>query len=260
MNEFTKVLDQAVKKIKKDKVVMEQIELIALLGSVAEKEAIANYSDLDILIILKSNKLGSFKKEIIEKLKKIVADLSSNCSIKISFLTHTIDDFKNYVDLEYLTHYSWGEVVFTKNKSLKHEIKKICQKINGDFNEKIQKLMVYNLRHARFNILREYISLNQYNINNYKRVFGRKIIDKVFEISDWALIYSGIWSNNKKEIVQNIESKYGLVLNTKILDKAYNLRKQWNQLTDKELSRFFPEAIDFMIDIIEIIIKEDLKK
>lgn len=217
MNIFLIVFNNCINAIKKDKIIMKQIELIALLGSVRENECIFGYSDLDILIILKSNKYGTFKKNVILQLKEIIKKNSKNHQIKISFLTHTFDDFKNYVDIEYLYHYSWGEVVYSKEKSLKKEIEFIMNS-KGGFTS-IKPLMIYNLRHARFNILREYISLNSYNTSNYFKNFGWKIIDKIFEISDWVLIYDEIWSKNKQEIVFNIKKLYSNKLNINTLEK-----------------------------------------
>jgi predicted nucleotidyltransferase len=148
MNTFEKALKDSVEEIKENKKVIDQVELIALLGSVSEKEAIDNYSDLDILIILKSNELGSFKRELIFELRGMVSDLSNKHKVKISFLTHTFDDFKNYVDLEYLNHYSWGDVIYTSDKSLKEEVEKIINIRGGLKDNEIRKLMIYNLRHA----------------------------------------------------------------------------------------------------------------
>jgi len=257
---FLKVFNDCVATIKKNKILIKQIELIALLGSVRENEAILNYSDLDILIILKSNKYGTFNKSVTPNLKRIASKFSKKSTIKISFLTHTFDDFKNYVDVEYLAHYSWGNVVYSKGKFLKKEIDEIIKNRGGLKKKATQSLMLYNLRHARFNVLREYISLNDDVIPNYDRSFAQKIVDKIFEISDWVLIYDGIWSKNKHEIVVNINKLYKNKLNTEALDAAYLMRKNWNEVSDSKLKNLMQDIIDYIINIIELTIKRSLKE
>ena len=260
MNIFLKTFDKIQEEIGKDNFLLKEIEFIALLGSVAESEAIENYSDLDILFILKSNKYGTIKLRVLLKLKKIVIKLSSKYQIKISFLTHTFDDLINYVDVIYLKRYSLGKVIYPKGKTLAAKIDEIIRQKKATKTNEVKDLIIYNLRHVRFNLLREFVSLNKYNTNNYVRAFSRTLIDKIFNICDWCLIYDDIWYKNKRLIVSDIYKKYNKSMFLVPLKDAYDLRKRWNIISDDELESFFIKGIEFAIGLIELIIKREVKK
>ena len=101
---FLKTFNQFVKKSTADRKLRQFIEIIALVGSARTKEAIDGYSDLDILLLIKCSRTGNINFGIINKLRKIMADLSKLYNVKISLLTHTFNDLKYYVDIEYLIH------------------------------------------------------------------------------------------------------------------------------------------------------------
>ena len=259
MNIFLITLNKVLEEIKSDRILVKEIEFVALLGSVAEDEAIKKYSDLDILLLLKTNKYGTIKTTVLLKLKDITAKLSSKYKVKISLLAHTYDDFINYVDIIYLKRYSLGRVIYPKNKLLVKEIHKIIRQKRRKNTNEVKDLVIYNLRHARFNLLRKFVSLNRYNTNNYVRTFGRILIDNIFNICDWCLIYDNIWYKNKKGVVGNIYKEYNKAMFLEPLNEAYDLRKRWNEISNDKLEKFFVKGIGFVNEIIELIIKRELK-
>jgi predicted nucleotidyltransferase len=256
---FLKTFNQFIRRSISDVELKQFIEIIALVGSVRTKEAIYSYSDLDILLLIKSNQRGTINFNIINKLKKIVKDLSKLYNVKISLLTHTFNDLEYYVDPEYLIHYSWGRVVYTQGKNLKQEIRKILK--NRNYTQKdFQKLIIYNVRHGRFNIIRKFASLNEYNITNYYKSLGKELIDYIFELCEWSLIYNNKWPRTKKKMIEQFSTNYNKVVDISILKQAEFLRNQWLKIDSKALKYFIPSAIKFITKISDFLIEDYIKK
>jgi len=256
---FLKTFNQFVKKSTADRKLRQFIEIIALVGSARTKEAIDGYSDLDILLLIKCSRTGNINFGIINKLRKIMADLSKLYNVKISLLTHTFNDLKYYVDIEYLIHYSWGKVAYTQGKNLKKEINKILRERNFT-KEDLKKLIIYNIRHGRFNIIRKFVSLNEYNTVNYYKILGKELIDYIFELCEWALIYKNKWPQTKKSLIEQFTESYNKVANVNILKRTIFLRSQWPK-TDKEALKYFmPSAIKFITKVSDFLIKDYIKK
>ncbi|MEK7658044.1 MAG: hypothetical protein AAB366_02580 [Patescibacteria group bacterium] len=252
---YSFALANAIKLLKKNKIILDNIEFIALLGSAREKEYIPNYSDLDLLLIIKSDDAGAIEKNILLAIKNICAILSKKYLIKISFLTHTIKDFLGYVEYEYLRHYSLGRVLYGDKNSFLKFFANILSKKKPNRKE-LRRQMCNAIAHARFNLVRKYVSFNKFNTNVYSQQLLKLFIDNLFEISDWRLIADEIWCSSKKEIAQKISEKSNSQFKT-VVEKSYEYRKGWNdkQVPIKELELFFIESIGFVNDCVR-----DLKK
>ncbi|MCK5026852.1 MAG: hypothetical protein KAS07_00385 [Candidatus Pacebacteria bacterium] len=228
---------------------------ISLLGSTRTHEEVESYSDLDILFILNSNESGAIDQVVLRAFKKMAQDLSKKYSLEISFLTHTIFDFEEYVDFNYLIHYSWGEVLYGDST----EYKVLFQEIIGSkySDERRRDLIYYNLIHARFNLIRKYVSWNKFNTVDYKKNILKLIIDLIIEICDWSLVYKNIFKETKKEILKEFNSNFKLK-NGHIPQQAYEIRSKWKDLSFEEdtLDKFIEESILFTQELIEMIYEE----
>lgn len=239
---------------KKDPGLLKEIEIIGLLGSAEVEEAVSSWSDLDIFLVLKSDKFGNINLLILDKLKKIAFKLSAKYPIKISLLTHTMDNLVNYVGFEYLTHYSWANVSHAKEYNFKEKIEEILKERDVSVETKKRYCLFY-LRDIRFNIVRLYVSLNQYNTKHYIKEFGKLIIDKMFTVTDLSLIFFNIWAKSKKEMIKLAKRKFQTQLDVKPLEKAYHLRLKWDKIEKKEIKEFLSEGIDYIIQLTTFIIR-----
>lgn len=95
-NDFMKAYQEAEKEILSDDKLSKFVDLIALLGSVADKESSEGWSDLDILVVLKSDELGNISIENLDRLRDIASNISKRHSFSVSILSHTVDDFEKY--------------------------------------------------------------------------------------------------------------------------------------------------------------------
>ncbi|MBI2065533.1 MAG: nucleotidyltransferase domain-containing protein [Candidatus Zambryskibacteria bacterium] len=253
------LLKKIIREYFKNKVIKKELLFVSLLGSFQTGEAINSYSDLDILLILKSDKFGVVKNPILYRLKDLSKNISKKYNIEISLLTHTIFDFEQYVDFNYLIHYSWGDVLFGSKASYQKLFTNI---INKKYSAKFRKdLMYYNLVHARFNLIRQYVSWNKFNKANYEIVILKLIIDKIIEICDWALVYKNIFKKTKKEVLDEFNKKYDLEKYGHIPEQAYSIRSNWNpnDLNKKEINVFIDESILFVQELVKIIYRDYVK-
>lgn len=257
-NNFTKALILSVSLCLKDKDIFDHIEYIALLGSVSEKEEIENYSDLDILFIIKSDCYGKIDRNILGKLKKAHAKVSRKYKIQISFLTHTKFEFQNYVDFEYLYHYSLGKVYYGDAEKFKNIFKEII-KNRWSSSTRRKNLIFYNVIHARFNLFRKFVSTNEYNDKNHYKFLLKLFIDKILEIADWCLIYNNLFEENKISIIKAFQDRFPKIRHGQVLDIAYKYRKKWNSLNNekdkKKIIYFLKIAMIFVDECSEHITK-----
>lgn len=249
------ILREIVGKCRKNLLIKRELIFISLLGSSQTGEAVDNYSDLDVLLVLKSSKSGFIKKRVLLELKKLTEQISQNTDIEISILTHTEFDFNEYVDLEYLIHYSWGRVLFGSKESYKNMFSSIIKEKYS--KEKLRDLAYYDLIHARFNVIRKYVSWNKFSKNNYTKDLLKLIVDKIIEICDWALIYKGIFMKTKKEIVQGFNKNFNLKKYNHIPEKAYYIRANWesHDFSEGEICKFMDDSIMFIQELIRTIHK-----
>jgi hypothetical protein len=259
MTSRSKILEEVIKKCLDNNLIKDELLFIALLGSSQTDEAVEGYSDLDILLILKSNNSGAIKNQTLLELKHLTETISKKTDIELSLLTHTVFDFEEYVDFNYLLHYSWGKVLFGNESDYQKLFTSIIDK---KYSEKARKdLTYYNLVHARFNLIRQCVSWNKYNKSNYQNTVLKLLIDKIIEICDWALAYRGIFMKNKKEILSEFHSNFPLKECGHIPSQAYEIRSKWNSnnLSEKELNIFIDESLKFVQELVKIIHKEHVK-
>lgn len=252
-NNFKKAYKQIESMILGDSSLLKSVNLIALLGSVANKEELIGWSDLDVLVVLKSDKLGNIPMNLLEKLQKISFKVSKKYKFPISILTHTINDFEKYVSFEYLKHYSFGQCTYPNATYLKKKIKGILNRREVNINH-VRAYCVYHIRHIRFNLLRKYVSLNEFNSSNCKREFVKLLIDKMIKATDLALNYKDIWPRTKQEILN--KSKTNLELDISPLVMALEISSKWLYITDKELELFESIGLRYFLDIIDLVLDD----
>ncbi|MCL5733458.1 MAG: hypothetical protein M1334_02210 [Patescibacteria group bacterium] len=231
------------------------IETIALLGSAATKEEIFGWSDLDILLIVDSDRFGNIVPLVIKSLKDIARKLFIKYGIQISIAPHTRNDLVNYVSFEYLMNYSFGRVVYTRGLNLQNFIKEILRNRKLNSNTK-KRYCLYHLRHIRFNLIRKYISTNSYSSDAWTRETSRLLIDGALEASAWALNFFDIWPKTKKSILRYVDSEFGKRLDTQPLHLALKLRAKGTKNTKKDLSVFMRMGLKYLSDLLELIISE----
>jgi hypothetical protein len=157
-------------------------------------------------------------------------------------------EFEEYVEYEYLVHYSWGKVLFGKQKEFISFFTKFISQRKPNKKELIRQMYIA-IVHANFNLVRKYVSFNIFNTKNYQKELLKLFIDNLLEIADWRLIANNVWCTSKKEIVRKITniSRSPFV---NIVNEAYKYRKNWNsEIPKKEiLERFFVNGINFIND------------
>lgn len=255
-NRRQQIIDRLVIECSDDVVIKSDLLFVALLGSTQTDEAVEGYSDLDVLFILKSDKSGGVNVNILRQLQIISEKLSRDNKVEISLLTHTVFDFEEYVDFEYLTHYSWGKVVFGSKEAY---VGLFLPIIKRKLSEKRRRnLIYYNLIHARFNFIRRYVSWNRFNKSEYTKAILKLTIDTVIEMCDWALIYRGIFNRTKLGIINGFANEFRLSVHQDIPSMAYEVRKNWlaNKFTESELHNFIDEAVLFIQELVRIIHEE----
>lgn len=246
INHLCKYLDISLRK---------DVLFAGLLGSYMNGEEVYAYSDFDILFIIKSNKGGTIKKSTILGLINLSEKLSKKYNIEISFLTHTKFDLKEYVDIEYLTHYSWAKVFIGNQERFNKTFYNIIKNKNSNTSKR-KSLIYYNIIHARFNIVRKYISINKFNTKSPEVAKATILIDKIIEMVDWFLIYDGLYATSKKEIIDEF-SKVRTNFDLTILDEILIIRSNMGSPKDiKKITSFNKRAIDFVNNLTELIIKK----
>ncbi len=250
---FVKAYKEIESKILSDKELSKNVELIALLGSVADKEESSNWSDLDVLVVLKSDRLGNILLKDLDRLREICVEVSRQYSFPISILSHTMNDFESYVSFEYLKHYSMGKCSYPNPSFLKHKIDRILIKRKVDDKVR-QAYCAYHMRHIRFNLLRKYVSLNESNSVNWIKEFVKLLIDKMIKVTDLALNFKNLWPESKQEILDTARTE--LKVDVGPLLMALEIRKGWSNVADAELSDFIPKGLEYLFDVINLVLGE----
>lgn len=253
LSNYENALSETLDIIQKNPLLHGKIQFIALLGSVDDEEAVSNYSDLDILLILKSDNYGYIELSVLNTLKEISEKITTKYSLELSLLCHTIFDFEEYVDFNYLIHYSWGRVLVGNSDHFKQIFKKIIERKYSDRNRK--DLIYYNIIHARFNLLRKYASWNGTTKSDYKKFVTKLTINNILEITDWALVYKNIYSKTKKEICSNFKIQFPDIRHATIPKEALEIRSLWNtyDFSSSQLDIFLEDAIEFVQEIVKYI-------
>lgn len=251
-NQFQKAYLEIEKSILEDIKLKADIVAIALLGSAADGEESTKWSDLDVLVILKTDNLGNINIKSLDSLRQIAESISSKYTFPISILSHTVDDFENYVSFEYLKHYSFGNCTYPSTDFLMEKINNILA--NRDLSEKVRRgYCAYYMRHIRFNLLRKYVS-NYTTKPDSTEEFAKLLIDKMIKVTDLALNYLDIWAKTKEEIYQ--KASKNLQIDTDTLKKALVLRKDWENISQSKLDKFIPLSLKYLNDCIDTVLTD----
>lgn len=254
MNKFNEAYQTIESLIRKDEVLFSGIEIIALLGSTADGEESIKWSDLDVLVVLKSSGLGKIDMAHINKLKQITEKVSATYDFSISILPHTKDDFTKYVSFEYLKHYSFGKVTYPKPDALECLIDPILEKRSITEGQR-RSYCLYHLRHVRFNFIRKLVSINKHNHPEPSKEIVKLLIDKMIKVTDLSLNYYDIWATTKNGIL--LSAKKYLEIDTTSLTIALQMRSRWNEVTDTECEQFINKGVEYLLDTIDNILKKE---
>lgn len=251
-NKFLKAYQEIEETIKADFMLLRDVKIIALLGSVSKGEASQSWSDLDILMVFKSTASGDISLRTLQKIKNITEKVSLKYEFPISVLPHTENDFEKYVCFEYLVHYAQGSCTYPDKDTLRNMIKKILDKRR--INEIVRKsYCVYHLRHIRFNLIRKYVSIK--NSEAYsEEEFGKLLIDKIIKVTDLILNYHDIWPDTKYKVYLQAKNYTSLKVDT--LREALELRENWAKITKQELEKFIPKGLTYIYEAIHSILKD----
>lgn len=256
-NQFLEAFRYFVSLCKNDLELLSQVDYLALLGSVASREAISNYSDLDILLVLRSDSTGAVPFKTLAKIRNNVEIVSKRFPVKVSVLSHTTFDFNEYVDIEYLTHYALGRVVIGGEAKFKALFENVIARKGG---EKERREAVYkSMMHGRFNLLRKYASWNPINTSDYQSAMVKLMVDGVLEMCDWALNYRGVFELSKKSMVRRFLREYKLPELANIPKETLAIRGTWSKGSVKNVpDNYLMNAIEFIQNIVRVI-HEDYK-
>lgn len=253
-SKYREAYDTVEQAILNDKILKNNTRIVALLGSVADGEESSTWSDLDILIVLRANTLGTIDIEHHKRLRNICDKVSSQYPFEVSFLPHTEDDFEKYVCFEYLIHYSTGIATYPRKDSLRSMIFTILD-ARGVSEEERRSYCLYHLRHIRFNYFRKYVSTNQHNARQPSRKVCMLLIDKMLKVTDLLLNYYDKWPATKKEIV-SFATEMNRV-DTLPLKTAFSMRKRWEGVTEEEAEGFLGEGNKYLVSVIEYLLSKE---
>lgn len=257
MNKDTELLlDKFVGSLNKCQVLLKEVKYVALLGSASSGEEISNYSDIDILLVFKSDRYGCIKSRALEKLRGIAELVSRGAAMPLSILTHTVREFEIYVDFEYLKHYSFGKVLYGSQCGYDRMFRSIIQQKNLSPQD-LHIFILKNLYHARFNLFRKYVSYNEFNTSGYVQTILKLFIDNTIEICDWALISKGYWATRKSEIVKKFMALFPNVKQGCVPASALKIRNSWGRpMSIKSADKFLKNTVQFINGTIEAVENE----
>jgi len=238
---FSSAIKDSLDSILANKILFDRIFFIGLIGSLNSNEDVLSWSDVDILMIIDSDKDGNLSLEVLTRLREVHEKVQQKYPhMKISFLPHTIYDLDNYVCFEYLINYSYASCLFTKTSSeyLKQLIQKILRgrKLSA---EVMKRYSLYHLRHLRFNLIRRYVCWNE-DIKG----LGKLVIDNLIEATIFINAFNG---NVEKSKIKSIETASKVIRDKKILrvlNESYELRSKWDNIDDETILKYIPLALE----------------
>lgn len=228
---------------KKSPLLRREIETVALIGSAGADEAVVGWSDLDILVVVKSSRTGNVSFKVVSGLKATCEHLSAKYSFPVSILPHSVDDFKNYVSFEYLYHYNLTSGSNLSDKSELGQVLEAVLRSRAISEETRKRYCIYHLRHLRFNLTRKYVSLNKHNSGNYAKELGKLVINNLFKTCDLLLNFFDIWPVSKRDIVNLVSINYPDVVEPPVLENAAALRSSWDSVAEVDILDALPNII-----------------
>lgn len=231
--------------------IREHLAFAGLLGSTAAEEAVEYYSDLDILLVLDTDRTGNIDLKVIRELQTLAETLQPQYpSIQISLLTHSWNDFQNYVNFEYLKHYSCAEIGFERTKGeFDSRLGKEYERADGKQSDVVIRYCTNQLRMFRFNVLRKCASPIE------KKSLTKYLIDSLFEVLDFASIAEDQWVDSKHGLIEQIESLYPKI-DSSPARIAYNVRANWLASYARDYEQVIAEVPKLVQDLTEITIQK----
>lgn len=232
--------------IKQDKTLLNAITHLGTVGSVNDNEAVQGWSDLDIFIITSSDEFGNIPQDIVMRLKKVHNQTSSLFpGVEISFLPHTLYDFKNYVAYEYLKNYQFATIRYKDSPvDVRNYIEDVLNE--REVTQEVRKrYAVYRLRHLRFNLIRAVASWK-----GKDKQIAKLIVDRIIEIQIFICGYNNVFLQHKYERTDEL---HNLIDDDKVLSiftRMMKIRARWPTITEEQSSKLITEGIE-SLSIIE---------
>lgn len=229
---YSDIIDE----FRRNNVIISGIYKVGLLGSFNDNEFSKKWSDLDILLILKSDELGNIDRNVLTELRKINLFFSNKYKdLEISFLTHTYNDFEKYVAYAYMDHYKYANFdIENDDIDFVSYVDNLLNSRNLSMNIK-KRYSVYHLRHFRFNLIRKVVS------EKTPKKAVKMIVDKIIECMIIYLTYNNMTiqgKENRLKVLKRIIKDKNII---EIFQKALLIRSKWCE------SEFVDEDIDIWL-------------
>lgn len=238
--------------VMKDDVLMNNLIDIGTLGSINDKEGVLGWSDLDVLLVLKSDDIGNIDIIIIEKLRgihnkcaKVFADLD------ISLLPHTMYDFENYVAYEYLKNYQFATIYYSgESISFRDRLQKIID--DRKVSLEVQKrYAIYRARHLRFNLIRAIASWLGDN-----KPMAKLVIDRLIQSGIYITGFYGEYAQGKKDRLEMIKKLVDDNSIVNIFENATKLRFNWSEVNESECKDIISKGLNDLYKVEEFLIEK----
>ena len=217
-------------RVMNDAILVDNLIDIGTLGSVNDNEGVKDWSDLDILLVLRSDEFGNIGIEIINKLREIHNECVTTYSdLDVSLLPHTMYDFEKYVAYEYLRNYQFATIYSSKESvSFRDRLQKIIDDRNVSL-EVQKRYAIYRARHLRFNLIRAIASWS-----GDDKPMAKLVIDRLIQSGIYITGFYGEYAQGKVDRLNMIKR---LIDNQEIIDifeRATELRFKWSEINESE--------------------------
>lgn len=239
-------------RVMNNSVLMGNLIDIGILGSVNDNEGVKGWSDLDILLVLKSDEFGNIDIEIIKRLREIHNKCSSVYNdLEISLLPHTMYDFEKYVAYEYLRNYQFATIYYSQESvSFKDRLQKIIDDRNVSL-EVQKRYSIYRARHLRFNLIRAITSWS-----GDDKPMAKLVIDRLIQSGIYITGFYGEYAQGKVDRLNMIKR---LVDNEEIInifEHATELRFRWSEINESECKDIIKDGLSDLYKVENFLISK----
>lgn len=235
-----------------DALLMDNLIDIGTLGSINDNEGVKGWSDLDILMVLKSDELGNIDLDVIQRLREIHNECVTIYSdLDVSLLPHTMYDFEKYVAYEYLRNYQFATIYYSKETvSFRDRLQKIIDD-RGVSLEVQKRYAVYRARHLRFNLIRAVASWR----GNNKPV-AKLVIDRLIQSGIYITGFYGEYSQGKVDRLNMIKRLIDDQEIINIFERATNLRFKWSEINESECKEIIKNGLSDLYKVENFLISK----
>ena len=251
-----------------------EVRCIILYGSIARKDYVVGWSDIDILVVLKNNKNNFSNMEKLRKVCEITSKKYEDTDLKIYFFTDSICEkvlTRNYIgDIGvHLLVYNEEEInalpyqdfpplfLYALQKDMKCLVgTNVFERL--DLPYKITPEMLLNSKMGLYELrvrLRNTIINNSFNDNSI--VFARDAIYCIFSAARNSLLLFGKdeFKTNKKEIKNNFIKLFSDFKHKEMVNEAYEFRANFPRMvSNKEyVKNFYKRSLMFIDSLISYI-------